>query len=113
MNSITNDADEQIIAELYSAADDSFIKQIGCYTGDEIVREDDMMDWSFDWVVDVPPGSYYVRLFEVDADGGRDDDNEHDDAIVSHDFYIRAPQKRKRATLKRSQLKRALALEMA
>lgn len=73
------------------------------------------MEWAFDWVVDEPQGSYYVRLYEVDADGGIDDDNEFDDPIMSYDFNIRAPEKRKRATLKRSQLmkKRAQALKMA
>jgi hypothetical protein len=73
------------------------------------------MDWNFDWVVDVPQGSYYVRLYEQDADGQIDDDDEWDNAIRSYSFNIRAAEKRKRATLKRSQLmkKRAQALQIA
>ncbi|KAI8973467.1 hypothetical protein BDF20DRAFT_882519 [Mycotypha africana] len=105
-NGITNDADETIIAKLYNAADNTEVKQIGSYTGEGIVRYDDSEDWSFSWVVDVPPGTYYVRLWEQDADGDIDDDDEWDNEIRSHDFMIReAPvekKRRKRAYFRRS-----------
>ncbi|KAI7906967.1 uncharacterized protein BX663DRAFT_482652 [Cokeromyces recurvatus] len=109
-NDITNDADERIIAKLYNAGDNTEIKQIGSYTGESIVRPDDHNYWSFNWVVDVPPGTYYVRLFEQDADGDIDDDDEWDNQVRSHDFQIKVPvNKKKRAHFKRSQkwLKRA------
>lgn len=111
-NGITNDFDESIIAKLYSADDDTEIKIIGTYTGDQIVRDDDQQDWTFDWVVDEPRGSYYVRLWEVDADGGIDDDDEWDHIIRSYNFQIREyDQKKKRGFLKRSrQAKRALRI---
>ncbi|KAG2197091.1 hypothetical protein INT46_008692, partial [Mucor plumbeus] len=103
-NGITNDADETIIAKLFNAEDNSEIKQIGSYTGDSIVRPDDDDEWTFTWVIDVEPGTYYVRLYEQDADGQIDDDDEWDNEIVSYDFRIRGPSsKRKRAALKRSQ----------
>ncbi|KAK4510462.1 uncharacterized protein ATC70_004892 [Mucor velutinosus] len=104
MNGITNDADETIIAKLFNAEDDSEVKQIGSYTGDTIVRPDDDDEWTFTWVIDVEPGTYYVRLYEQDADGQIDDDDEWDNEIISYDFRIRDySSKRKRAALKRSQ----------
>ncbi|KAI9486398.1 MAG: hypothetical protein EXX96DRAFT_548906 [Benjaminiella poitrasii] len=104
-NDITNDADETIIAKLYNAADNTEVAQIGSYTGESIVRFDDMDDYSFTWFADTPPGSYYVRLFEQDADGDIDDDDEWDNEVRSYDFQIKAPvnSKRKRAHFKRSQ----------
>ncbi|GAN11853.1 hypothetical protein MAM1_1118c11468 [Mucor ambiguus] len=103
-NDITNDADETIIAKLFNAEDDSEIKQIGSYTGDSIVRADDKDEWRFTWVIDVEPGTYYVRLYEQDADGQIDDDDEGDNEIISYDFRVRDySSKRKRGGLKRSQ----------
>ncbi|KAI8078204.1 uncharacterized protein B0P05DRAFT_587434 [Gilbertella persicaria] len=107
-NDISNDDDETIIAKLYNAADNTEIKQIGSYTGAVIVRASDKDDFSFNWVVDVPPGTYYVRLYEQDADGGIDDDDEEDNEVRSFDFAIREPSpfKRKRGALRRRALMR-------
>ncbi|KAI8643488.1 hypothetical protein BD408DRAFT_481965 [Parasitella parasitica] len=108
---ITNDADETIIAKLFNAADDSEVKQIGSYSGEPIVRPDDENPWSFTWVIDVQPGTYYVRLYEQDADGQIDDDDEWDNEIISYDFRVVSPPSKRKRSLRRSQ--RAQALKMA
>ncbi|CEP18642.1 hypothetical protein [Parasitella parasitica] len=107
-NGITNDADETIIAKLFNAADDSLIKQIGSYTGETIVRPDDKDPWSFTWVVDVDPGTYYVRLYEQDADGQIDDDDEWDNEIISYDFRVVSPPSKRKRSLRHSQRAQAL-----
>ncbi|KAI8367978.1 hypothetical protein EDC96DRAFT_479869 [Choanephora cucurbitarum] len=108
-NDITNDENEAIIARLYNAEDDEFVKEIGTYTGATIVRPDDTDDFTFYWQIDVPPGTYFVRLFEQDADGGLDDDDEEDNQIRSHDFVVRdvLPLK-KRSLLNRRRLLKAI-----
>ncbi|KAI8375850.1 hypothetical protein BD560DRAFT_422476 [Blakeslea trispora] len=107
---ITNDANEAIIARLFNAEDDEFEKEINTYTGESIVRPDDTDPFTFYWLIDVPPGTYFIRLYEQDADGQVDDDDEEDNQIRSHDFVVReaSPIKKKRSLLNRRRLLEAL-----
>lgn len=83
VDEVTNDYDDTLRAELYSAEDGSWIETLGEWTGKEISGDDNFV---FTWDVDVEEGLYYVRVFEVDGAG--DDEDEQDDITRSHTFKI-------------------------
>lgn len=116
-NDITNDWDEGIVVKLFNADDDTEVKEIGVFTGDDIYRPDDDDDWVFTWVVDEPEGNYYIRVYEQENDGSIDDSEDawDEDVNRSFDFTVTGYQKKKRGHMKRSkEIKRkAQALKMA
>lgn len=103
-NDVTNDYDEGIVVRLFNAYDNTLVKQIGVFTGNDIYRPDDDDDWTFSWVADEPEGRYYVRVYEQDNDGSIDDDEDgsDDDLNRSYDFTIKGSQQKKRSYMKRS-----------
>ena len=81
VDEVTNDWDDTLRAELYTADDHTWIETLGEWTGGEISGDDNFV---FTWDVDVEEGDYYVRVFEEDYDGN----NDQDDISRSHTFTI-------------------------
>lgn len=77
VDELTDDGDDYVKAVLYTS-DGDYVYEIGTWPIGNNHRDTnngdyDDDDFYFDWTVDVGPGEYFVRAFEID-DGSADDD---------------------------------------